>query len=417
MPDFNTYPALTNPAADDTLLALDVSATPPAAGTVKQLTVGTALALVGGADLGGGIGATVTGIGGRALSTGQAYQVLAASHSAHMLTWFATLAIADAASTIIACVGDSFTSGNLAGLKWEQTWPVLLQKRLNARYPSAVATGHGRGLLPPLYPGATLALDYVTVTGTPEVDYGHGFNGAAYNIASPSPSSFAYALNGDNAVILYYQQPSGGSFQYTVDGGSATTVSTAAGTPGTGAELVSLGAAGAHTLNISYVASTGNCLIMGAAEFNGDVAAGLQVWNCGMSGSKASDWAGYDFFEFGPAATGLMIIELGGNDLIAGDTSAQFATSLAAVIAAARAGVSSSLSILLLAVPDNTTGWGAYLDVMYATAAGDSLCDVLDMGPRMPLANTFIFDASSGELTAAGHVMVASAVAAFLDPQ
>jgi hypothetical protein len=39
MPDFNTYPTLTDPATNDTLFVLDVSATPPTGGTVKQLPV------------------------------------------------------------------------------------------------------------------------------------------------------------------------------------------------------------------------------------------------------------------------------------------------------------------------------------------------------------------------------------------
>lgn len=353
------------------------------------------------------------------VTDGSAWELLAGTHSAHLQTWHAGLAVSDQSNAVVGCVGDSFTSGSLTGLAFEQTWPALLQKQLNARYPSSVATGHGRGMLPPISPGATLDLSaFVAVSGTPEIWWGHGFSAAA-NIADVGSGAvtLTYTLDGDNAVIAYYKQPSGGSFEYTVDAGSPVTVSTAAAAPAAGAEPVSLGSPGAHVIVITWVAASGNTVIQGIAEFNGDFAAGLQVWNAGLSGSKASDWAGYDWFQWSSAGVWVMLIELGVADLLASDSPAVYATNLAAVIAAARAATDASLTVLLVAPPWGGSGWDDYVDVMYAVAAGDGACDVLDLGPRLPLANGLIFDSGTGELTAAGHVMVANAVASFLEPQ
>lgn len=355
---------------------------------------------------------------GGEISTGQAWQLLAASHSAHLANWIVGLALGDANPVVVGFVGDSFGTGNLAGLTWEQTWPHLLQKRLNARYPSSVATGQGRGMLPPISPGATVDLDYVAVTVAPEVWWGHGFSAGA-NIADVGSGAvtLTYSLVGDNAVIAYYQQAGGGSFEYTLDGGSPRTVSTAAGAPGAGAEVVSLGSAGAHTIVITWVAASGNTVIQGIAEYNGDFGAGLQVWNAGLSGSKASDWAGYDWFQWAGSGIVLLVVELGVADLIAADSPATYASHLTAVIAAARTAVSESLNVLLVAPPYGGDGWPAYIEQMYAIAAADSLCDVLDLTARIPLSNTYVFDSGSGELTATGHVAVANAVAAVLEPQ
>lgn len=75
MPGFNTYPLKSVPSTSDTVLILDVSATPPAAGQVKQTTVAGLGSVIGGGTPTLAQAATVyVAVGGSDSSTGLSWQ-------------------------------------------------------------------------------------------------------------------------------------------------------------------------------------------------------------------------------------------------------------------------------------------------------------------------------------------------------
>ena len=355
-----------------------------------------------------------------------AYQALGGGHSAKLQNWFINLALSGGESVTVACAGDSFTSGGDPGVtSWAQTWPPLLQKLLVARYPSVSATGSGRGLLPPDYPTSGVPLPYVTVTGTPTVDYGPGFNLAAYDISAGGGCTLTYSLVGDNAVIAYLQQSGGGTFHYKVDSGSYTPVNTN-GTYADGtAVFVSLGSAGSHTLTIAWV-SGGATVIDAVIEFDGDLNGGVQVYNCGLSGSTTSSWTYSTWTAFEGASVGVVVLELGGNDQGSNVAPATTKANLTTIISSMRTALGAAMPAVLLAapaqyLPSATYPWSQYVAGMYAIAAADPYTDVLDLTLRMPAigsgyAPNTLYNSSTGELTPAAHQMVANAVCSFLSP-
>ena len=360
-----------------------------------------------------------------------AWQTLAGGHSAHAQRWQAGLGGRHYASAVVAVVGDSFTSGNLAGLTWAQTWPVMLQDAMNTRYPSNGLATHGRGMLAPVLIGEVTP-GYVTVTGTPGEVQGYGYNNNAYDISAGAGCTLTYDLVGDFFIIVWRGTPGGGSFTYKINSGSPVTVSTAWGSVADGqTTFVGTGftPGTAYTLTIEYASGT-PVLVDAVLEFNGDLGAGIQVYNSGASGTETSDWTGQSWAPLAASTPQLVIIELGGDDWESGVTPAAFQANLTTIIsdiAAACAVTAPPPDFLLVTAVGQTPAepypWQDFVNVMYAVAAAsDSNVDVLDLTLRMPAnlgddPSASLYDPSTGELTTTGHSLVADIVLAYLGPQ
>jgi lysophospholipase L1-like esterase len=361
--------------------------------------------------------------------TSVGYQQLGGAHSQHSQRWQAYMANRQYFGQLIAAIGDSFTSGFNPGLtSWEQTWPNVFGQVFSGRYPTIGLTTHGRGFLPPLVPNAGLTLDFVAVTGAPLPVKGFGLNLYTYDISPGGGCTLTYSLVGDTFLICYVLQPGGGTFTWTLDGGAPNVVSTAnAVISDTGVVFSPTGgAAGSdHTVVIAYTPATGPCWIDGVVEFNGDLAAGVQVYNMGASDSTTGDWANQDFSMLAALVPSLVVIELGAADWQDGFTPADVQGALEFIIAAIRAVVTQPVAFQLLAPPAPTGvsspyTWQQYVNVMYTISSADPDIDVLDMTLRMPVSNgaggPFGLYNANGELTNIAHSLVADTECSYLGP-
>jgi lysophospholipase L1-like esterase len=316
------------------------------------------------------------------------YQQLGGAHSTKLQGWFAALANRNFAKTNIVCIGDSLTEGMGATLE-SYRWTERLRQLLNARFPCITQPVGGRGFLAPeVTSGLTsFSASYVTVTGTPTVDTGYGFSQRTYDISAGGGCTLAYSLVGDSADILWLGNSGNGSFRWKVDSGSYTTVSTNIAFSNGNITHVSLGTAGAHTLTINWL-SGGSVGIDGVIEYNGDYASGIQVHNAGYFGSATSYWtSGYYPQPIANVNPGLIILELGSNDIGASISAATMKANLLTIIGNLRAAFTTAPPILLMAVypnQGNDAVWPSYVAEYYAIAAADPLIDVIDLSLRMP---------------------------------
>lgn len=364
---------------------------------------------------------------------GYGYQVLGGGHSAKLQGWFGSLADRQFACTSIAVIGTSITMGEGASA-FSNTWCQRLAALLRTRFG---VSGGGRGWLnPEPHELTTWVPPYVTVSGSPASHNGFSPELLAWDFTTAG-QQWVYSLNGDSADIMWVGNTGDGTFSYQVDSGSVTDVSTSVTFSDGQITHVSLGAAGSHTLTISYV--SGNPVYLdGVREYNGDYTAGIQVSQCGFGGAITSDWAGTTSDPFAtPAAVaalnpGLVIIELGVNDNANGISPSQTQANLATLIAGLRsapvyANPPYPPPYLLLA-DYNAYGnsgmsnalWAEYVDAMYAVAAGDPEVDVLDLSLRMPstaAVNTWgLYAGDKLHPSNNGHQMIADAVCDFLCP-
>ena len=236
---------------------------------------------------------------------------------------------------------------------------------------------------------------------------------------------------GDFFIIVWAGRPDGGSFTYKINSGAPVTVSTAWGSVSDGqTTFVPTGfdPGTAYTLTIAYDTGT-PVLIDAVLEFNGDLGAGIQVYNQGASGTTSADWTGQNWGPLAASTPDLVIIELGGDDWESGATPAQFQANLTTIISDISAACAETAPppgfLLLTAVgqtPTEAYPWSDFVDVMYAVAAASDNVGVLDLTLRMPAnlgddTSGTLYDATSGELTPTGHSLVADFVCAFLGPQ
>jgi len=358
--------------------------------------------------------------------TSVGYQQLGGAHSQHSQLWQGYLASRHYNPQAVGCIGDSFVSGYNPGLtSWEQTWPLTLANMVTERYPVIGLSTYGRGCLTPLV-NSNLTLDYVTVTGTPTTHYGYGFNLASYDISAGGGCTLTYHMDGDTALICYAVQPGGGTFSYKVDTGTATNVSTAAGSFADNAIIeVSLGAAGAHTLTIAWV-SGGATWIDAVAEYNGDLNSGFQFYNMGSAGSTAGSWALWNPSMFASIFPAAMFISVGAADWLNGTSAATYQGYLNTIIANVTAAVPYAISFLIVVPPQplgspasGSATWQQYVNAMYAVSAANTNVDVIDFTLRIPAApynGPYALYAADGDLTNITHAWVADTLCTYLGP-
>lgn len=369
------------------------------------------------------------------------FQQLGGAHSARLQGWFASAARRQTARSSIVIMGDSVTAGQGA-TAFGNSYAQLLPAQLRARFPTPGTAGGGRGFLPPVIPPTnptTFTPPYIALAGATVAQLaagalaGFGPNLVTYDLSVQGGVTLTYTLNGDSADIIWASNPGNGTFNWKVDAGATTPVPTNAAFNVGNVTHVALGAAGAHTLTIAFV-SGAPVYVTGVVEYNGDFASGVQVHGLGYYGSTSAFWtpagAPGQAAALVPLAPGLIILELGLNDLAAGITPAQSQANLAATIAGCRAALPSPAPPFLLlptynAASDGPTTpaqWAQYVNGMYAAAAADTLgrTDVLDLSLRMPstgAAVTWSLYAGDGiHPLNAGHQMIADALTDFLSP-
>lgn len=368
------------------------------------------------------------------------YQSLGGAHSTKLLPWFAKLAGRQTARANVVILGDSITAGQGAST-FANTYVQILASMLNTRFPTPGLSSHGRGFLPPIIPPSnpsTINSSYgsiVTVANSTNLTagslFGYGPNLETWDITHTATNTLTYSLVGDSADILWAGNPSNGTFEWKVDAGSFTTVSTNVAFGTAYVTHVSLGSAGAHTLTITN-ASGSPTYITGVVEYNGDYASGIQVHNCGFSGSTTGYWTSAGGDVSGSAALAalspsLIIIELCANDNGNGITATTSTTNLNSLISSIRSALSPAPPILLLGLynaasdgPTTPTQWAAYINAMYGIAAGDSAIDILDLTLRMPstgAASTYsLYNVDGIHPNNAGHQMIADVLCQYLSP-
>jgi lysophospholipase L1-like esterase len=369
--------------------------------------------------------------------SGQAWQQLGGGHGSKLQGWFAALANRAGARANVVILGDSITAGQGA-TAFPNCYAQLLPVALNARFPTPGLATHGRGFLPPVIPPSnptTFTPPYVTVANPANLIagslFGFGPNLETWDISHTAANTLTYSLTGDSADILWAGSSGNGTFSWKVDAGATTNVSTNIAFTPAAVTHVSLGSAGAHTLTITNV-SGGPTYITGVIEYNGDFAKGIQVHDCGFSGSTTGFWTTGGGNTSGSASLptlspSLVVIALGVNDNASSISAATSAANITSLIADIRTNFSPHPPILILAMynaasdgPTTPAQWAAYVQAMYGVAAADSQVDVLDMTLRMPstsAAVTWSLYAGDGiHPVNSGHQMIADAVCQFLSP-
>lgn len=353
----------------------------------------------------------------------------AAARDMVMTQWRAALANRHYAAQSITCIGTSVTAGDHLGA-WEQSWPVRLQALLNARFPVDGLDTHGAGMLIPVLHDTGLTPDYVSVTGTPTVEYGYGCNGATYDISAGGGCTLAYSAKGTTAYIYYTQQSGGGTLGYQVDSGSVSTQSTSAGSTLSGQIIgpVTLDSTpgNSHTLTITH-SSGGPVWVDAVVVYDGDESKGIMVFNAGSSGATTPGWASVDLHSLAQNFSPLWLIEVGANDwgVISPATFATDYGSLLTAIATAHSDVGApapAIGIIANYLQDYSTTdqWQEYVAAMYAVASANG-CALLDLTQLMPPGQSGggpfgLYYTDGQHPSAVGHAAIADLAASFLSP-
>lgn len=247
----------------------------------------------------------------------------------------------------ILCVGDSTTFGasNALTLTPNGAWPARLATLLNNQLGLLAAPGFAT---PPI--AANLAADtfWTAGAGWPS-SRTHGFGQSGWGALNPG-GTLVYAdsrATFDRYDVYYLHGPSLGSISATATGGSAT--------PCTGSDFslakTTVSAAAAGTGNSISMTATGQIFFCGIEPWNSAISR-IRVGNGGVSASATDQWIG-DSPYGGPDgittyAADLVIISLGTNDAVNGNSTSKYLTQLNTIIAAA---VAVGSDVLLLSQP------------------------------------------------------------------
>lgn len=319
-----------------------------------------------------------------------------------LTAWHAALANRASAPAKIAWLGDSITEGvNATG--YGSRWVDRALASLRAAYPTPGVTGgvnylsaYNQGS----YSGGWGPQPFTaTLTGN---SYGHdagwGFGGRCAVLAAAG-DGFSYQVNASSFQIHYARANGFGTMSIQVDGGAVTTVSTS-GTFGLQSWSSPALTPGTHTITISS-AGGGSVYFCGLLVFNGDEAAGIQGFEAGHYGWKASGYAGAGSLVYQPlglVAPQLVTVALGTNDYQAQTPIETYRSNLSAIVAAVRAQVpTASIALVMYArrgdVAVQPIGWDQYVRACYDVADADaggingaSGVAVIDLSARLPNA-------------------------------
>lgn len=363
----------------------------------------------------------------------QGQQQLAAQRAAILQGWHAGLANRHYARCNIACIGDSITEGQGA-TDMDRRWIARLRDLLRARFPVTGLSGGGRGFIPAAYTGEGTFSVPVSSSGSPAQTSFPTIGPKQSALQLLSGQSVTWTLYGDSADIMWWRQSFGSSFTYAVDGGSAVSVNTSGTNLDGQVTHVSLGQPGTHTLVCAGTNATFSAVVDGVTEYNGDYSAGIQVQDCGHTGSTSGSWLSFSTSAVDwPAAIAaltpaLVIIALGANDYSAQTVPATYQSNLATFLTTIRSAMTVPYPPVIFAmfaargdVSSPTYPWSQYVTAAWNEAAADGASTVLDLtlGPRMPAQNAspnwgLYYDQVHPDDK--GHSFIAEYLASFLAP-
>lgn len=329
----------------------------------------------------------------------------------------ARAAVATTPAKLLA-IGDSITEGQGASLQ-SNRWLNKLRDSLRIYYPSG-AVG-GENYIPSFYMvGAPDSPwnSYTSFTGSPSQSSTNGSLGYR-TVFFSATGSLTYSLVGTSADIWWIG--GGGTFSYQIDGGSTINVNTA-GTYHTDYRTnVSLGAAGSHTVVISWV--SGTIGFSGFTVFNGDSTSGIQIFDAARSGSKTADHlieGGELIKAIQTVSPDLVTIELGGNDALQSVSAATFGSNLQTIVSGILGSVSPAPSIVIIALYTPAASaapgvvWSDYVAAMASVASADpnhiTLIDLSALMPTATTAGTGFYATDGLHPNNSGHIEIARLV-------
>lgn len=341
--------------------------------------------------------------------------------------WRAGLANREFAPAVVVCgPGDSITEGQGA-TAMDRRYVSKLRQRLRARYPVTGITG-GRGFIGSDKTGESSFTWPVTATGTVTTDDNYGPKRRAA-VMSATGQYRTFTLQGTSVDLVTGRSSGTGILYYKIDGGTATTFNTSTGyTQGAtvvGGNLtrVTLGASGAHTLEVGW-SSGGSVYLEGVVEYDGDENAGIRVHDAGHYGYTTTQWVNrlgffYWMLSIKNLNPDLLIIQVGTNDL---SNSIPAATTLAnwqSMLSTLR-GVGCDPSVLMVAMPKRSdagvtqAAYDAYVAAAYSLAASDAKVAIADLGSKMPAVGlgtpSYSLYADTVHPTDKGHSMMADMI-------
>jgi lysophospholipase L1-like esterase len=298
----------------------------------------------------------------------------------------------ETAAVPVLVVGDSVTEG-WGSTALDDPWPRRLQDLLRTRWPTSTQDPDGSdGYLASYY--ASESMPDPVVTGSPQEMWNHGFGWRALRFDA-ADESVTFQVEGTTAEVWHVRHPTpDAAIAVSVDGGPATILSQEGPTSDT-VDVVPLGDPGPHTIEVAHHAGAQSA-VGGVRAFDGDQHSGLHVVDGGHSGI----WS-----EFLSNTTlqqtlvrqvelldpGLVVINLGINDMGFGRDPAAYRTDLAAGIAALRA-IDADLPILLVGAWAHAGSTFAHPWEDYVAAAESLATELglpfLDMSVRWPQAGT-----------------------------
>ncbi|WP_151484858.1 SGNH/GDSL hydrolase family protein [Streptomyces albicerus] len=317
-----------------------------------------------------------------------------------LMGWHAALANRHYARANIVCIGDSITEGHGTD-SFARTWPARLQQLLRSRFPTDGSPKGGRGFIGAISTGSTSFTWPATVTGGPanNDDWGPKRLIPMLDAAAPADRVAYAALQGTAVDIMWVRDVAGGNFQWRVDGGAWTTVATGGAQQDGMLTRVTLGASGAHSLDIEANSAGFQAFVSGVIEYDGDENAGITVHDCGHFGWDTSFWISVATTSTTwPSAISalnphLIVIMLGANDQFLNNDPAVFQSNLVSLISSLRGAAlaPNPFPPILLAMHAARGGsftypWSDYVGAAHNVAAADALVTVLDLtlGPRLP---------------------------------
>lgn len=330
----------------------------------------------------------------------------------------------------ILWVGDSHTEGfyanNVGG-----GFVNLTRLALQAEYNVATYGGFGH------QPASVQVSPLLSMSGAAVAEYTHGLGLRSISLPAAGATATSVAFTADRLWVHYTQGPAFGNLSISIDGGAPVLVDAHNATL-KGGRVWDSGALtyGTHTVTIT-VDNTGsnavyNAIVEGTTWFIKDGGApgggtGVRMWPSGHSGYKASD--------YNTVATGtlwldgldtvdpdLVVLAFGTNEWVQGQTPAQYAAALTAMIGNIRAKAPSNPSIVILHMwkpgPAPQSDWDAYKHAIdgVCAATGAVVFDLESRLPHNPSVTAVATDLFHDQyhLDANGHNLVARELTAWL---
>lgn len=228
------------------------------------------------------------GTGGYGASLGQFTSNLKLSNTAN----FRSVYRAGLRNVRVACPGNSTERGQSFGVGTAQAlnaWPMQLATLLNAAGINAGANnvwgdggswGLGQTITNFLTGDSRVSIANAVTLGSVLSAGGNNFA-----MAAAAALSFVPQANCNRADIIWRDGATGRNFNWQVDGGSTTQIDSTNVTQ-FGINSVALGAVGAHTFTLNWVA--GSVSILGISAYN-DTRKEITLWNWGICGGTSAN--------------------------------------------------------------------------------------------------------------------------------